>query len=476
MSRELLLAELQRRGAQEERIPTGSPLPMSQPIPASIAPASNREAILAELQRRGVPLPAAPAPAAVQPQEPGFLERTGEKLQERGVQMGDILQATFRGEQTLPEGFLQGLGTQIGAVGDIVGEGIISGITALPEQVKEPVISGFKDFLNTDIGRGGLNALSAGAESWEKFKAENPRAARNLEAGFNVGASFIPLKGTEKGVKIAQKAATRTPVVTSDAIKALASDAYKRADELGGVLKPEVTNKFIAEVEGLTPQTEIGRLIGGDNPLTTTVKKLQLLRDKPISLAASQEVDEALGDAIDGFVEMGRLTKDGKKLLDVQNKFRNAIERAPASAISGGKEGFEALKEGRKLWAASRKLSDVERILTRAELIDNPATAIKTGFRTIVSNPSRLRGFTKKEVSLMKKAAKTGIFPDILRMTLGSRLIPIFTTASGGGLGATALATASSISARGAANKAAISRAQDVSREIARRAVQTTKP
>lgn len=519
MSREQIMQELQRRGVQiptaapvaptavptlpttlpEEKVAIGESILPQEPIAPTQTPNIEREAIIAELSRRGVSVPGQQPIAEQQqdvvieqeavPEEKGFFARTGEQLQERGEQIGDILLATREDEQTRLEGIFQTLGTGVGAAGDVIGEGLVSAVRALPEEIKEPVAETARQFLSTSVGQAGMKALGKGIEEWEEFKADNPRAARNIEATFNVGLAFTPIKGTSvagglkggakavgRGVKGVgrgvKKVATKAPVVTSDDISFLASKAYKRADELGGTLKPNFTNKFVNEIQSLTPQTEIGKLIGGDSPFTKAVEKISLLRNKPITLQAAQEFDELIGDAIDGFMDAGRLTKDGKKMLEIQSRFRDAISKATPTMITGGNAGFDSLKEGRKLWAASRKLADVERIMQRAELIDNPATAIKTGFRTLLSNPKRARGFTPKEKALMRKAAKTGTVSDLLRVTLGSRLIPIFTAATGGGFGATSAATAASIAARGVTDRATAGRAAAVAKEIAKRATQ----
>lgn len=516
MSREQIMQELQRRGVQiptaapvaptaipEEKIAVGESILPQEPIAPTQTPNIEREALIAELSRRGVAIPGQQPIAEEQqdiaiaqeaaPEQKGFFSRTAEQLGERGEQLGEIFEKTkvqqlFGGEelvgdeQSLIEGVFQTLGTGVGAVGDVIGEGLVSAVRALPEEIKEPVAETARQFLSTSVGQAGMAALGKGIEEWEEFKTNNPRAARNIEATFNVGVAFTPIKGksvagrlkggakeTGRGIK---KVVTKAPVVTSDDISFLASGAYKRADDLGGTLKPNFTNKFVNEIQTLTPQTEIGKLIGGDSPFTKAVEKISLLKNKPITLQAAQEFDELIGDAIDGFMDAGRLTKDGKKMLEIQSRFRDAIANATPTMITGGRGGFEALKEGRKLWAASRKLADVERIIQRAELIDNPATAIKTGFRTLLSNPKRARGFTTKERALMRKAAKTGVVSDLARVTLGSRLIPIFTAASGGGLGGTAAATAGSIATRGITNRAAAGRAAAVTKEIAQRAVQ----
>jgi len=419
---------------------------------------------------------------APQREEKGFFGRTAEKLRERGAKLADIFTADISGEQTTPETIFQTVGTEIGAIGDIIGEGVLSAAKATPETIKQPIVAGVRNLLNTDSGKAAIEALSKGVENWESFKKDNPRAARNIEATFNVGTAFTPIKGVSaaklakggigKGIGNVKRITTKAPVITSDDVSVLASASYKKAEELGGTLTPEFTNQFIADIEKLTPQTEIGKIVGGESPFTKTVEQLQQIKDKPISLEAAQEFDELLGDTVDSLMDQGRLTKQARKVLQIQDRFREGIEKAEPSLISGGKEGFNALKEGRKLWAASRKLKDVERIIARAELIDNPATAIKTGFRNLVTNPKRVRGFTKKEIALMRKAAKTGIVSDILRVTLGSRLIPIFTAATGGGLGTTAAATAGSIAARGIAERATAGRAAAVAQEIAKRAIQ----
>lgn len=468
MSREQIMAELQRRGVT----------PPAAAAPQIASPTQNREAVLAELQRRGVQPPAQTAPP---PQEQGFFGRSAEQLRERGATLADIFAADATGAQTRPETIFQTVGTEIGAIGDIIGEGVVSAAKALPEFIKEPVASAANSLLATDEGKAAIEALSTGVEAYEKFKEANPRAARNLEAAFNVGAAFTPVKGVsaaqiaQRGGRAAkesvQRVATQAPVITSDDIGVLASNFYKRAEELGGNLTPQFTNDFIDSVEGLAPQTEAGRILGGEDAFSKVVERVTQLRDQPLTLQAAQEVDELLGDAVDAALDQGRFTKQARKILQIQDTFREGIEKASEGAIIGGKEGFEALKEGRRLWGASRRLEDIERIIARAELTDNPATAIRTGFRNLVTNPKRIRGFKPKEIKMMKKAAKTGIVPEILRVTLGSRLVPIITAGSGGGLGASALATGASIAARGGVERAATREAANISKEIAEDAI-----
>lgn len=254
--------------------------------------------------------------------------------------------------------------------------------------------------------------------------------------------------------------------ITADDIKAQSHEAYKVADEKGGVLNGWFTNKFLDEANKVKPQTEAGKLIAGDSAAAKVVDKLQSLKNRRLTLNEAQEIDEFLGDTIDSLTELGRVTKQGKKILDIQTSFRNMIDDADASTIAGGKEGFDAWKQGRELWSKQARLRDIEKIITRAEQMENPATGIKTGFRTLYNNPSRLRGFSKVERALIKEAAESGIISDTLR-TLGSRLVPIITGAAGGGLPATVAAQAGSMASRGLATKIQVGKANKVANTIA---------
>jgi hypothetical protein len=290
--------------------------------------------------------------------------------------------------------------------------------------------------------------------------------------GGAVGAA-APLAGRALS-KLNTSLGTKSPIPNADELRLEAGKLYKLAEQKGGILKPEFTNKFVDEVQKLKPQTDIGKIFGGDSAFTKAVDKISEIRGKPITLDAAQEFDELLGDAIEEFMEMGKLTKQGKKLLDVQTSFRNMIDDASDDLIIGGKEGFDALKKGRKLWSTSRKLADIERIIAKAETTDNPATSIRTGFANLLTNPSRLKGYSKEEVAAIKKASQTGIGTSLLKL-FGSRLIPLITSASGAGLGSTAAATASSAASRNAASLIQIGKAKNVADIVANRGKKVAK-
>jgi hypothetical protein len=305
------------------------------------------------------------------------------------------------------------------------------------------------------------------------YDAQTPLGKLNQFAGEVVGGAAAT-KGVQKLESArAQAQMPKPPQATADDIKSLANQKYAEAEASKGVLRPQLIDRWAAEATKKTPQTKAGKIIAGENKVTEMAGKIQQLKGNGMSLKAAQEVDEELGDIIDGLVDRqtGILTKEGNKLLDMQTSFRRVIDNAAPSDVIGGKKGFEALKGARKLWAAQARLRDIEKIITRAEMTQNPATAIQTGFRNLASNPARMRGFSAEERRLIHKAAKTGITGDLLQIA-GSRLGPVITGATGaGGLGGYAASQAASMAARGARTSVQVGKAQKVANEIANSAL-----
>lgn len=320
----------------------------------------------------------------------------------------------------------------------------------------------------------------AGSGDIEKFAGTtyDPKTTAGQVAAFpaRLAGSLIGAKGVDKANNALVNYGNKAPILAADDIKALANDSYKVAEQRGGILKPNVVNKFIDDVDSLAPQTAEGKLLAGDNALTQTSAAIKQFRDKPLTLRSAQEIDEILGDKIDNFVDKttGALSKEGKKLLDVQTAFRKNIDDAVESDMVGS--GFDSWKQGKQLWSAQAKTRDIEKIINRASMMENPVTGVKTGFRTLANNPSRMRGFTAAEQAAIKHAAKTGVPTGALKF-MGSRLISSMTGAiagaAGGGPVGAALGMIGGAAAgtpfREAANALQMRRANDVLSKISNR-------
>lgn len=341
-------------------------------------------------------------------------------------------------------------------------------------------VAGGAGFGATKAGKALAESLKVGTTAARVGKSAATGAATAGAFGAGTADGDLAERGKEalKAAPIGAVGGAIAPAVTSffgrkqvvpnsEELRKQASRLFETARQKGGVLTSKFTDDFLDEVNKLKPQTEIGRLVGGEDEFSKVVDNLSNIRGEKITLEAAQELDEVIGDAIDSFVTpQGKVTKQGKKLIDVQSTLRNMIDDAGEELIEGGKEGFETLKEAKKVWATSRKLADVERIIQRAELMDNPAQGIKSGFRTLLNNPKRLRGFSKAEQEAIKNAAESGVVTDLLR-TAGSRLVPIIAGTTSGGLGTTATATAASLASRGAATRVQLGKAKTLADLIA---------
>lgn len=321
------------------------------------------------------------------------------------------------------------------------------------------------------IKAGTLGAATSGAAGFGAGEGLENRleSSRDSAVGGGIIGGAIPVVGATAG-KVVKQFQKLPAAATADDIKLMANAAYKKADETGGVLKGWFTNRFLDDIADIQPATIAGKKVPTDPKLAEALDYINSFKNTRLTLQDAQNLDEYLGEAIDDFTELGQVSKSGKKLLDIQSRFRNAIENADDTLIEGGKEGFKALKEGRALWSAQLKMRDIERIIQRAELTDNPATAIKTGFRNLLANAKKSKGYTKDELRLIEKAAKTGVVTDLLK-TGGSRLVPIIAGASGGGVLGTAAAGAGAAASRGMATRNAMVNAENVARAVSQRAV-----
>lgn len=205
-------------------------------------------------------------------------------------------------------------------------------------------------------------------------------------------------------------------------IKAKSQGLYDEAEKAGGALGETVVEDFLTKVtRAIKRKTEAGAMVAGkDDAADALLDRLSTLRGKRLSLDEAKDIDEVLGEMMtkDTFINSatGKLNASGRKVSRVQDALRETIENALPDDILGGREGFDAFKRARKLWSNSLKARDVERIVERGKMMDQPANAIRSGFRTLYNNPKRMKGYTKAERAAIKKAANTNLFKDILRV------------------------------------------------------------
>ena len=227
---------------------------------------------------------------------------------------------------------------------------------------------------------------------------------------------------------------TGTPA-SSTAAKGVASQYYAIADKNGGVLTPKFTSNWLDTLASSAEQSEWGKAAAGTNPVVDLIARLEKQRGQPMTLAAMQEVDQAIGKQITQQYKPGGSMQDAADLLDVQHKLRDQIAAAGDSDVVGGKTGFDALQPARKAWSQSIKMDDLERMKERADMTSNPTTSFKTQVTNYRLNRTKSRGWSDDEIDALKDSANRGMIGGGLHV-LGSRLIPYATALAGSGGGA----------------------------------------
>jgi hypothetical protein len=422
--------------------------------------------------------------------EQGYIEQISKGSPQRQSEMRRISSQFEQGEISAPEYALQNFGEAAGNIGDVAGRGIGDAFgligKAIPQSAKDTISQ-----YTQPIGQAIAPIIQKTGEFYGDVKQAYPRAIENVEAGANIallGAGGLPRRAaiqatTERaGKSIGQKFLPKPKELSADDLKQTAQSLYKIADEKGGVLKPEITNKFVTDVYKELPQTEIGQAVMGETPATKLTQRLQSVIDKPMSLNAAQEVDEALGDLAYKSINpvTGELDKEGYKFLNMQSKFRDAIEKADESMVVGGKDGFNTLNDARQYWATSLRLADIEKAIQKGANTEQPQTGIKNQFKALL-NSKKIGKYSPAEVRAIEVAANKGTLTDILG-NFGSRLNPQITGGAAfiatadplTGLGVFLGQSAASMGARKMATKIQLNKAKQVENLIRQRVGDTS--
>lgn len=381
--------------------------------------------------------------AQPQQQELSALQDIERQLGVRAQAVGELQEQRRAGEITRAEEAFRTLGQAAGGVGDIGGVALRKGVEGLDYLTGGRLGEAAEAVGDTPLGGKTLaerlgSGIRAVGEEYGEFKEDYPRAAGLAEAAGNLALvvpSFVKYSDDiAKGVKGPQKAG-RPEVMPSEAVRAQGSALFRQAEQQGGVLKPEFVQDYVREV-GKKVQRDpaivaLNRKTGKVDPYAQVDDALREYMDQPMTLEMAKNLDETLGDlAYSNVDNFGKLNKAGNQYQEMQTTLRDMIDKAKPSMFEGGIEAFDTVKEARKYWKTGLKLRDVERIVDNADTFEQPANAIRVGFRQLVRNPKKLKGYSKPEIDAIQKAARTGVVTDMFR-TLGSGLLPTVTGAGG---------------------------------------------
>lgn len=234
-----------------------------------------------EVLRKQFPPTAEAAPEAV-PEEPGFFERIGTRLEGRGEDFDTIVDAFEDGDQGILESVFQTTGKVVaGGLVDIVGEGVATAAGSafdtlntlddaltpggtdnpLEAERNQAIAAVWNETIGPKVLQKAKDAANQGIEAYQTWAKSNPRFARNVEAVANIGLVFAPVK-----VRPGAAAGPSAPTVVGRAAEAVGRSvetkvARDRGSFVADLVRPKGTKK-VREAEGLRttdPQGLLGR-------------------------------------------------------------------------------------------------------------------------------------------------------------------------------------------------------------------------
>lgn len=421
--------------------------------------------------------------------ESTFSDRVKSNVAKRQAQMQGSADAYVAGEQSLPETMAQQGLAFAGVVPDTIGE-MLSSVT--PQPVKDVLSSGVKAVGSLPSFSGRTIGEDVPAELSSIAKA-NPRLARNTQAGMDA----LNVIGTGYGIKSAINVADQlgskainAPVVKNylqddrniagleagtpkiDDLGKAASDSYEEAQFLGATFKPEqASNRIAKQLKQALPKPIAGKVLTDEDQIfIKNLKEYEGLEGQPLSLDDIKRLDETLSSKITAkFIDpkTGMPDANGRRLQKFQYSVRKIIDDI-------NEPGNDALINGRTLWAAKRRVDDLDAIAERASVAASPEKALQAGYRALYNDKDAIRGWPDEAVELLKRAATPGIAAEVLG-PITNRLLAVVSLGSGN-LAAGATAHLGGMAARGLKGAVIARRGKKVQQSITEEAMNKLKP
>ena len=424
---------------------------------------------------------------------PTFSERVDQtvsgaakKAMELSVQKikGDITGAEF-GYRMLGEAAAPVVGAPMGAV---IGESVdaVSAADKLMGGYGGKALGAAGEFISP--------AVAPIAKAAEYVSEEFPRTTGVAVSTFNLGALGVPfakygediLKNSYRAIRNIKP--KKLKMMTPDDLREEGGRLMELADRQGGGVTPkfwqEYTDDLQKNIERLKDETWLQKLAsveGGDN--NSVIKALGALTenlDDPKNFRSVMRADQILGElAESSLTQQGKYTAAGRDYLIMQHALRDKLAKSGPDVFLGkGKEAFDTLQKGRKIWGAQYRMQDIQNILDKSVGAQQPNTVIKNGFRRLRDNPKKMKNFSPDEQLFIRKAAETGFTEGTLKLA-GSGLTPLLTGAAGSAGGAPfgffgmGGGAAGGFAAGRVAQEGAKSVAEQIAREKGERALQS---
>lgn len=424
-------------------------------------------------------------------QPTGVVDRIASDLDKRGDIIKQQFDAAMSGQQNPAESGFNIVGKGIaGGIADTVGQGVSAIVPDAVKNIAGKAAQSVADFIDRHDPQTG-NALMGLSTSIPALQKQYPRVSNLLdsaadlagvapltEAAANGAGKVLSKLGDESGASMNAASLGAAPIInkvksliqgapepiTQDAVRTAGSNAYKFVENSGTGFQPSLTDKILSILDNGKQAPIAGKVLTSESKdINGALGEFDDLKGSPLSITDFQKIDSNLGDKAAQAYVSGNANK-GRIISQAQDEIRSLVKPGNLSSadLVGPKEGIDALtQDAIPLWSTQAKMADIQKIVDRANMMDNPSTGIKTGFRNLALNPGRMAQYPADIQKMIVKAAKTGIVDDVLGV-LGSRLNAIAGQAVGGPVGS-AIGNVTSMAARVLRTGAKVGQAQAVS-------------
>lgn len=249
-------------------------------------------------------------------------------------------------------------------------------------------------------------------EDYAKEKAKSVALSTALGSVIPAGGEVI--KGVNKGLGLNIGLKPSVNVPTAQELSNQSTQLFNVAKQSGVQIDP---NKF-----GLA-MDNIGRSLRAEGYTPTGYPKITAALEEMKNTAMPKDFTElqALRKIIQG--AQGSADATERRLGTIlKSEFDSYIANIPNDAIVGGsKQGLQAWKQARDLYAKQSKAEIFEDMLARAQLDKSKFTASGTEnslaqqLRNLAKNDKQMRLFTKEEQQAIKEAAEGGNVQNMLK-------------------------------------------------------------
>jgi hypothetical protein len=200
----------------------------------------------------------------------------------------------------------------------------------------------------------------------------------------------------------------------SKELKAYSGTQYDQIPHGTTRYKPDYMQSVKKDLLPETPVSAADKIDYANNPAVKFVSKWDPVFQEHMSIKDFEKVDQDLSQEINQHFKTG-LDKDGRKLYDLQTKLRERILNPANEAIEGGAEDVKTYRRALKSYSDAKRLEDIENIFRTSTTATDKAASLRNGFKRLYNSPKRLRGYSEKQIKLIKQASESDMTTEQLK-------------------------------------------------------------